>query len=63
MLVAINQDMVGARQSMGGRVQYAARLPWSLPHPLEDVMATIRVRRVVANGRVYEVADLLRSNR
>lgn len=32
-------------------------------NPLEDIMATIRVRRVVANGRVYEVADLLRAER
>jgi len=41
MLVAVNQDMVGARQSWGGRVQYASRLPWSLPHPLEDVMESV----------------------
>ena len=41
MLLALNQDMVGARQSWGGRVQYAARLPWSLPHPLDDVMESI----------------------
>lgn len=41
MLMAINQDMVGARQSWGGRVQYASRLPWSLPHPLEDVMESV----------------------
>jgi Zn-dependent M28 family amino/carboxypeptidase len=33
MLVNINQDMVGARQSLGGRVQYASRLPWSIPTP------------------------------
>jgi hypothetical protein len=41
MLVSINQDMVGARQSLGGRVQYASRLPWSLPHALEDVMESV----------------------
>ena len=41
MLIALNQDMVGARQSWGGRVQYAARLPWSLPHALEDVMESV----------------------
>jgi hypothetical protein len=41
MLVALNQDMVGARQSWGGRVQYASRLPWSLPHALEDVMESV----------------------
>ena len=41
MLIALNQDMVGARQSWGGRVQYASRLPWSLPHALEDVMESV----------------------
>ena len=41
MLLNINQDMVGARQSWGGRVQYASRLPWSLPHALEDVMESV----------------------
>jgi hypothetical protein len=41
LLVALNQDMVGARQSWGGRVQYASRLPWSLPHALEDVMESV----------------------
>jgi Peptidase family M28 len=41
MLVNINQDMVGGRQSWGGRVQYGSRLPWSLPHALEDVMESV----------------------
>ena len=41
MLLNINQDMVGARQSWGGRVQYASRLPWSLPHALDDVMESV----------------------
>jgi len=41
MLVDVNQDMVGARQSVGGRVQYASRLPWSLPHALDDVMESV----------------------
>jgi peptidase M28-like protein len=41
MLLNVNQDMVGARQSLGGRVQYASRLPWSLPHALEDVMESV----------------------
>ena len=41
LLLDINQDMVGARQSWGGRVQYASRLPWSLPHPLDDVMESV----------------------
>lgn len=41
MLLNVNQDMVGARQSWGGRVQYASRLPWSLPHALDDVMESV----------------------
>src|SRR5262249_25328551 len=41
MLIDLNQDMVGARQSFGGRVQYASRLPWSLPHALDDVMESV----------------------
>ena len=41
MLLNLNQDMVGARQSWGGRVQYASRLPWSLPHALDDVMESV----------------------
>jgi hypothetical protein len=41
MLLALNQDMVGARQSWGGRVQYVSRLPWSLPHALDDVMESV----------------------
>ncbi len=41
MLVALNQDMVGARQSLGGRVEYASRLPWSIPHVLDDVMESV----------------------
>jgi hypothetical protein len=41
LLIDINQDMVGARQSWGGRVQYASRLPWSVPHVLDDVMENV----------------------
>ncbi len=41
MLLNINQDMVGGRQSWGGRVQYASRSPWSLPHAVDDVMESV----------------------
>ena len=41
MLLALNQDMVGAKQSWGGRVQYASQSPWSLPHALDDVMESV----------------------
>jgi hypothetical protein len=41
MLLDIQQDMVAARQSWGGRVQYASRSPWSLPSALDDVMESV----------------------
>ncbi len=41
MWVAINQDMVGAKQSWGGRVQYASRNPWSRAHALDTVMEDV----------------------
>jgi hypothetical protein len=41
VLVNLNQDMVGARQSVGGRVQYMARPPWSRPSFLPDVQESI----------------------
>jgi hypothetical protein len=55
MLVSINQDMVGARQSWGGRVQYASRLPWSEPHPLEDV--TESILEAVRDGNTSYLAN------
>lgn len=58
MLVDINQDMVGARQSSGGRVQYASRSPWSLPSALDDVMES--VLGMVRDGNT-EVLSLLRT--
>jgi len=41
MLVNINQDMVGAKQSMGSRIQHITRTPWSLPSYLNDVIESI----------------------
>jgi hypothetical protein len=38
ILVDINQDMVGARQSNGDRVQYFGRTPYSRPSFLDDVL-------------------------
>jgi hypothetical protein len=58
MLVDINQDMVGARQSWGGRVQYASRSPWSLPSALDDVVES--VLGMVRDGNT-EVLSLLRT--
>jgi hypothetical protein len=58
MLIDVNQDMVGARQSWGGRVQYASRSPWSLPSALDDVMES--VLDSVRDGNT-EVLSLLRT--
>ena len=55
MLIALNQDMVGARQSWGGRVQYASRLPWSLPHALDDVLES--VLNAVRDGNTSYLAN------
>jgi hypothetical protein len=41
MLVNLNQDMVGARQSIGPRVQHITRLPMSRPSFLEAVVASV----------------------
>ena len=41
MLANINQDMVGARQSMGSRVQHIIRTPYSIPSYLNDVIESI----------------------
>ncbi len=41
MLLDLQQDMVAARQSWGGRVQYASRQPWSIPNALDDVMESV----------------------
>ena len=41
MLANLNQDMVGAKQSLGGRVQYMARTPWWMPSYLNDVQESI----------------------
>jgi hypothetical protein len=41
VLANLNQDMVGAKQSAGGRVEYMARTPWSMPSYLNDVQESI----------------------
>jgi hypothetical protein len=40
-LASLNQDMVGARQSLGSRVQHLIRTPFSLPSYLNDVAESI----------------------
>lgn len=41
ILANLNQDMVGARQSLGGRVQHMTRTPWVRPSYLPDVQESI----------------------
>lgn len=41
ILANLNQDMVGARQSLGGRVQHMTRTPWARPSYLADVQQSI----------------------
>jgi hypothetical protein len=50
ILANINQDMVGAKQSLGGRVQYLSRTPWSRWHFVNDVMESILTSLVQGNN-------------
>jgi hypothetical protein len=52
ILVDINQDMVGARQSIGGRVQQISRTPYSRWSFLNDVVESI-VRSLVEGNNAY----------
>lgn len=49
ILANINQDMVGALQSAGSRVQFVSREPWSRASFLGDVMESILVALVQGN--------------
>ncbi len=49
-LAGINQDMVGARQSMGSRVQHIIRTPYSLPSYLSDVVESITEAVILGNS-------------
>jgi hypothetical protein len=55
IIANINQDMVGAKQSLGGRVQYISRTPWSRWHFINDVMESI-VDSLVKGNNAYIVA-------
>ncbi len=52
VLANLNQDMVGARQSTGGRVQHMTRTPWVRPSFLADVEESI-LEMVVAGNTAY----------
>ncbi len=49
ILVNINQDMVGALQSAGSRVQFVSREPWSRASFLGDVMESVLMALVAGN--------------
>jgi hypothetical protein len=50
MLASINLDMVGAKQSLGSRVQNLVRTPFSIPSYLNDVVESIMDRVVLTCG-------------
>lgn len=52
ILANLNQDMVAARQSLGGRVQHMARTPWVRPSFLADLQESI-LEMVVAGNTAY----------
>jgi hypothetical protein len=52
ILADLNEDMVGARQSLGGRVQHMARTPWVRPSFLSDVQESI-LDMVVSGNTAY----------
>jgi hypothetical protein len=50
IIANINQDMVGAKQSLGGRVQYVSRTPWSRWHFVNDVVESVVTNLVYGNN-------------
>lgn len=50
MLVNLNQDMVGAKQSAGSRVQYMSRTPYSRPSFVNDVQESILNAVIAGNS-------------
>lgn len=52
ILVNLNQDMVGAKQSVGFRTQFMARTPWSRPSYLSDVQESV-LDAVVKGNNAY----------
>ena len=61
ILANLNEDMVGAKQSAGGRVQHFTRMPWSRPSYLGDVQESI-LDMVVAGNNSFLPAGQAGSN-
>ena len=57
MLININQDMVGAKQSMGSRVQHIIRRPHSIPSYLSDVIESITEYVIMTNSAFLAAGD------
>jgi hypothetical protein len=55
-LAAVNMDMVGARQSMGSRIQHIVRTPDSLPSYLSDVIHSV-TEYVILSNSAFLAAD------
>lgn len=50
MLVNVNEDMVGAKQSAGSRIQHITRTPWSRPSALNTVVGSIATMVMQGNS-------------
>ena len=57
MLANINQDMVGAKQSAGSRVQHISRTPWSRPSYLNDVIESIATMVMRGNSAYLNAGE------
>jgi len=60
ILVNLNQDMVGARQSASNRVQYLSRTPFSRPSLLNDVVESV-LEAVRLGNTVFPLRGPLRT--
>ena len=50
ILANLNQDMVGAKQSLGSRTEYMARTPWWRPSYLSDIQESVLEMVVKGNN-------------
>ncbi|MBI3670495.1 MAG: M28 family peptidase [Acidobacteria bacterium] len=57
ILLNINQDMVGAKQSAGSRIQHITRTPWSRPSFLNDVVESIATMVMRGNSAYLAAAQ------
>jgi hypothetical protein len=60
-MFALNQDMVGARQSLASRVQHIVRTPDSLPSCFNDVVESIAESLILGNSAFLAAEEAGRS--